>query len=85
MTAFELEEDIGRKEAVNRAQGKKGRTRNTMPFDMTGHPAISVPCGRNETGLPVGLMLVGSHFDEEVVLAAADAFERETDWVERRY
>jgi Asp-tRNA(Asn)/Glu-tRNA(Gln) amidotransferase A subunit family amidase len=30
-------------------------------------------------------MLVGSHFDEEVVLAAADAFERETDWVERRY
>lgn len=85
MTAFELKEDIGRKEAVNRAQGKKGRTRNTMPFDMTGHPAISVPCGRNKTGLPIGLMLVGSHFDEETVLATADAFERATDWLERRY
>ena len=85
MTAFELEEDIGRKEAVNRAQGKKGRTRNTMPFDMTGHPALSVPCGRNETGLPIGLMLVGSHFEEETVLGVADAFERATDWTERRY
>jgi amidase len=85
MTAFELEEDLSRKEAVNRAQGKKGRTRNTMPFDMTGHPALSLPCGRNETGLPIGLMLVGSHFDEETVLSVADAFEQATDWTERRY
>ncbi len=85
MTAFELKDDIGRKEAVNRAQGKEGRTRNTMPFDMTGHPAISVPCGRDDAGLPIGLMLVGSHFDEETVLAVADAFERETDWTQRRY
>lgn len=85
MTAFELEENVGRKEAVNRAQGKQGRTRNTMPFDMTGHPALSVPCGRNETGLPVGLMIVGRHFDEETVLSVADAFEQETDWEERRY
>lgn len=85
MTAFELEADISRKEAVNRAQGKKGRTRNTMPFDMTGHPAISVPCGRNETGLPIGLMLVGRHFEEETVIAAADAFEQATEWTERRF
>lgn len=85
MTAFELKEDIGRKEAVNRAQGKKGRTRNTMPFDMTGHPAISVPCGRNEDGLPIGLMIVGDHNDEETVISVADAFERATEWRERRY
>lgn len=85
MTAFQLEEDVGRKEAVNRAQGKKGRTRNTMPFDMTGHPALSVPCGRNETGLPIGLMIVGSHFDEETILSVAHAFEETTEWKERRY
>ncbi|MFB6196369.1 MAG: amidase [Haloplanus sp.] len=85
MTAFELEEDLTRKEAVNRAQGKKGRTRNTMPFDMTGHPALSMPCGRNEEGLPIGLMLVGSHFDEETVVTVADAFERSTDWTDLTY
>jgi len=85
MTAFELKEDIDRTEAVNRAQGKEGRTRNTMPFDMTGHPAISIPCGRDEDGLPIGLMLVGKHFDEETVIAVADAFERATEWTDRRY
>ena len=85
MTAFEIEEDIGRKEAVNRAQGKQGRTRNTMPFDMTGHPALSLPCGRNENGLPIGLMLVGTHFDEETIITVADAFERATEWTDRQY
>ncbi|RQG94890.1 amidase [Natrarchaeobius chitinivorans] len=84
MTAFELEEDLTRIEAVNRAQGKKGRTRNTMPFDMTGHPAISVPCGKSD-GLPIGLMLVGRHFEEETVISVADAFERNTDWEDRHY
>ncbi len=36
---------------------------NTAPFNMTGHPAISIPCGKSD-GLPVGLMLVGRHFDD---------------------
>ena len=36
---------------------------NTAPFDATGHPAMSVPCGMGD-GLPVGLMLIGKHFDE---------------------
>lgn len=48
---------------------------NTCPFDITGHPAISVPCG--EAGsLPVGLMMVGKHFDEATVLRAAHAYEK---------
>ncbi|WP_420623973.1 amidase [Candidatus Poriferisodalis sp.] len=47
---------------------------NTSPFNLTGHPAISVPCGKHD-GLPVGLMLVGKHFDEATVLRAAHAFE----------
>jgi amidase len=79
MTAFERAADVDRVELVNRAQGKEGRTRNTMPFDMSGHPAISVPCGTAD-GLPIGLMLVGRHFDEETVLRAAAAFERDADW-----
>lgn len=75
-TAFEVEDDLTRKELVDRAQGKKSRTRNTMPFNMTGHPAITVPCGSDDEGLPVGLMLVGDRFDDSTVLAAASAIER---------
>lgn len=48
---------------------------NTCPFDVSGHPSMTLPCGFVE-GLPVGLMLVGRHFEEETVLAAAAAFER---------
>ena len=43
---------------------------NTAPFDMTGHPAISVPCGKSN-GLPIGLMLVGRRFGDATVLRAA--------------
>ncbi len=47
---------------------------NTAPFDVSGHPAMSVPCAMSN-GLPVGLMLIGRHFDESTVLRAAHAFE----------
>jgi amidase len=52
---------------------------NTSPFDMTGHPSISVPCAKSN-GLPVGLMLTGEHFDEMALFRIADAFERSRDW-----
>lgn len=48
---------------------------NTSPFDMTGHPAISVPCGATD-GKPVGLMLIGRQFDDALVLRAAAGYER---------
>jgi amidase len=48
---------------------------NTMPFDATHHPAISVPCG-DVDGLPVGAMLAGRHFDEATLYRAAYAFEQ---------
>ena len=48
---------------------------NTCPFDATGHPAISIPCGKSN-GLPVGLMLVGKHWDEATIYRAAHAFEQ---------
>ena len=55
---------------------------NTCQFSLTGHPAVSVPCGV-EDDLPVGLMLVGRRFDDLTVLQAADAVEKTGDWRER--
>jgi amidase len=52
---------------------------NTAPFDVTGHPAMSIPCGLGD-GLPIGAMLIGKHFDEETIYAAAAAFEGAGDW-----
>jgi amidase len=48
---------------------------NTAPFDYTGHPALNVPCGKSD-GLPIGMMIVGRHFDEQTILNTAFAFER---------
>ena len=47
---------------------------NTAPFDITGHPAISVPADQ-VAGLPTSLMIVGRHFDDAAVLRLAFAFE----------
>ncbi len=55
-------------------------TNNTAQFDVTGHPAISVPCGI-EDDLPIGLMIVGKHFDDLTVLRVADAAEKSGDWM----
>jgi len=52
---------------------------NTAPFDATGHPAMSIPCGAIDD-LPVGLMLVGKHYDEATIYRAAAAFEQSRDW-----
>ena len=54
-------------------------TRNTCPFNVSGHPAISLPCGM-EDDRPIGMMLVGRHYDEETIYRAAAAFERAGDW-----
>jgi amidase len=48
---------------------------NTCPFDVTGHPAMNVPCGMAD-GLPLGMMLIGRTWQDATVLRAADAFER---------
>ena len=52
---------------------------NTCPFDITHHPAMSVPCGMID-GLPTGLMLIGKHWDESTIYKAAHAFEQSGDW-----
>ena len=51
---------------------------NTGPFNLTGHPAISIPCGKSE-GLPIGLMLVAPHFREDVLFQASYAYEQSVD------
>ncbi|WP_372912923.1 amidase [Salinigranum sp.] len=71
-TAHERHPELSRVEAIDRALNMLP---NTAPFDVTGHPAASVPCGTDD-GLPVGLMLVGERFDDATVLRAAHAFEQ---------
>ncbi|MBM3613189.1 MAG: amidase, partial [Alphaproteobacteria bacterium] len=53
--------------------------RNTAPFDASGHPACTVPCGVSDD-LPIGLMIVGKRYDDATVLQVANAFEGATDW-----
>ncbi len=60
------------------------RHRNTIPFNLTGLPAISLPCGLTESGLPIGLQIAGLAFDEAGILAVARAYEAASDWQGRR-
>ena len=53
---------------------------NTCPFDVTGHPAMTIPCGLSQ-GLPVGMMLVGRKWNDATVLRAAHAFEQISGYV----
>jgi amidase len=54
---------------------------NTAPFDVTGHPAMTLPCGMGD-GLPVGAMLIGRHWNESTIYRAAAAFEGAGNWKE---
>lgn len=54
--------------------------RYTIPPNVTGHPAISLPCGMDRNGHPIGLQLVGRHCDEQSLFDAAHAFQSVTDW-----
>ena len=62
--------------AAERSQRATEMLANTGPFDVTGHPAITLPCGATTDGRPVGMMLVGRLSDEVTIYRAAYAFER---------
>jgi aspartyl-tRNA(Asn)/glutamyl-tRNA(Gln) amidotransferase subunit A len=56
----------------------------TVSAPLAGLPAISVPCGLSDSGLPTGLQFIGAAFDDAAVIRAAGGYERTTDWSSRR-
>lgn len=56
----------------------------TYPTDVSGSPSLSLPCGFDESDLPIGLQIIGRNFDEATVLRAGRAYERATEWHRRR-
>lgn len=57
--------------------------RNTRPFNVWGLPAISVPCGFTQNGLPIGLQIAAPHWREDLVLRQAYAYQQATAWHKR--
>ena len=55
-------------------------SRNTLPFNYTGHPALALPVGKSSAGLPVSMQLVGRFFDDPLLMRAAYAYQHMTDW-----
>ncbi len=68
--------DALRQEVVRHALGLNA---NNTPTNLTGHPAMSVPCGLSN-GLPIGMMLIAKHYDESTIYSTAEAFEQARDW-----
>ena len=62
---------------------RTGVTWYTQPFNLTGFPAISVPCGFTSAGLPIGFQLVAKPFAESMLLRLAHAYEQSTEWHKR--
>lgn len=79
LTAWKVDESAvaigGRDESVLAASW-----RLTYPFNLTGLPAISLPCGFDRRGLPIGLQIAGKPFDELTVLRTAHVYERSHEW-----
>ena len=55
-------------------------SRNMLPFNYTGHPALALPVGKSSAGLPVSMQLVGRFFDDPLLLQVAYAYQHSTDW-----
>jgi Asp-tRNA(Asn)/Glu-tRNA(Gln) amidotransferase A subunit family amidase len=66
-----------------RLEELSGLGRWNSPFDLTGQPALTVPCGFSAEGLPIGMQIVGRAFEDELVLHAGAAYQARTDWHHR--
>ncbi|MFW9781588.1 MAG: amidase family protein, partial [Candidatus Heimdallarchaeota archaeon] len=56
----------------------------TYPFNVSGHPAASIPCGWSSDGLPIGMQIIGDRFDELTVLQVSKSFEDITPWQDKK-
>ncbi len=65
-------------------EGLTALNRMVAPFNLTGQPALSLPCGFTRAGLPIGLQLVARHFEEGIALRVGHAFQLRTDHHRRR-
>ncbi len=85
-TALPIEQDLFEPIEIDGVEAGELR-RNwfpyTMPFNLTGHPALTLCCGFDSAGLPVGLQFVGRFRDEASVLRAAALYEASEDWLRR--
>jgi amidase len=61
------------------ASSSKG-SRNTQPFNYTGHPALALPVGKSSAGLPVSMQLIGRFFDDPLLMRVAYAYQHAVDW-----
>jgi aspartyl-tRNA(Asn)/glutamyl-tRNA(Gln) amidotransferase subunit A len=56
----------------------------TLSANLAGIPGISLPCGFSEGGLPIGLQILGNHFNEEMILRVAHGFEQATGYYKKK-
>jgi amidase len=68
------------REAVEDNLTLRSSSRNTQPFNYTGHPALALPVGKSSAGLPVSMQLVGRFFDDPLLMRVAYAYQHTTDW-----
>ena len=82
--AFPIASGMGPVEIAGQPVGPTGLASFTIPFNMTGQPAATIPCGFTKERLPVGLQIVGNRFDELGVLQLSRAFERACPWRDKK-
>ena len=85
-TALPIEQDLFepiRIDGVEAGELRRNWFPYTMPFNITGHPALTLCCGYDSEGLPIGLQIVGHFRDEASVLRAAALYEASEDWLSR--
>jgi amidase len=82
MTAPRNQRPATHLEAVedNLMSNAKGFSRNTLPFNYTGHPALALPVGKSPAGLPASMQLVGRFFDDALLMRIAHAYQHAVDW-----
>ncbi|KXB02015.1 amidase [candidate division MSBL1 archaeon SCGC-AAA261F19] len=84
--AFEIEErgPLGPEKVNGKNISSMGWIPFTYPFNFTGQPAASIPCGFSSEGLPIGLQIVGDRYDDLGVLQASRAYEKAFPWNKKR-